>query len=155
MNYEDDWHLARLLSLLLYAVVVILGSILVAIAVTTYGFGRELYPGQYAQVDPELKQWFDQQLIPPGNLNAGIRCCDESDGTHSEEVRIGGHYRTRFQYIVRGEAHESGWMDVPDSTVIHGGTNPTGGPVVWYWLDNAKGGNPVVNIKCFKPSTDA
>ncbi len=46
-----------------------------------FAYGRELYPGQYAQVPPEIQEWFRTQKIP----GTEATCCSESDGVHGEQ----------------------------------------------------------------------
>lgn len=117
--------------------------------------GRELYPGQYAQVDPETRQWFREQKSP----KSGIPCCSEADGTYAEEDIRDGHYWTRFtwRFCFAKECHEldSGWMDVPDDVVIHN-PNRYGAPVVWWY--RASGTDPTsakVRIRCYAPGGGA
>jgi hypothetical protein len=44
--------------------------------------------GQYAQVDPKIRQWFRNQLSP----KTGGNCCNEADGVYAEEDIRGEHY---------------------------------------------------------------
>jgi hypothetical protein len=117
------------------------------------GYARELYPGQYAQVDPAIRQWFRDQKSP----KTGISCCTEADGTYAEEDISDGHYRTRFmwRFCFAKECHDldSGWMDVPDDVVIHD-PNRHGAPVVWW--DRASGTDQAsakVRIRCYAPGS--
>lgn len=121
----------------------------VVFMIITYGiaFGRELYPGQYAQVDPAVRQWFRQQTVP-GGPHKGFSCCSEADGTYAEEdIRAdpdgSSHYWVRFEAYGR----PVDWMKVPDEAVI---TEPNrhGRAVVWFAAPN-DGGLPV--IRCFIP----
>lgn len=109
-------------------------------------WGREQYPGQYAQVDPAIKKWFNEQKIPGTDES----CCSAADGVYAEEDIRGGHYWTRFVAIQHNYGAppietDSGWVQVPDEVVIHD-PNRHGAPVVWWWLSN---GRPVV--RCFAP----
>jgi len=84
---------------------------------------------RYAQADPELRQWFRNQISPA----TGIACCSEADGEFAEEeIRYDengvGHYWTRWS------AHPE-WMLVPDSVVIRA-PNKWGRPVVWWGKDS-------------------
>jgi hypothetical protein len=117
--------------------------------------GRELYPGQYAEVDPATRQWFRDQKSP----KSGIPCCSEADGTYAEEDIRDGHYWTRFtwRFCFAKECQEldSGWMDVPDDVVIHN-PNRHGAPVVWWY--RASGTDPAsakVRIRCYAPGGGA
>lgn len=96
--------------------------------------------GQYDNVDPRVRQWFQTRKVP-GGPNAGMICCNISDGVYAEEDIREGHYWTRFVT----PAGPSGWLQVPDELVLPEG-NPNGVPVVWFWLDS---GHPV--IRCFAP----
>ena len=57
-----------------------------------FAYGRELYPGQYAQVPPEIQEWFRTQKIP----GTQATCCSESDGVHGEQDVRYGKYWARF-----------------------------------------------------------
>ena len=48
--------------------------------------------GQYAQVSPELRQWFRSQKSP----KTGGLCCNEADGIYAEEDIRDGRYWTRW-----------------------------------------------------------
>ena len=103
---------------------------------------RELYPGQYDNVAPSVRQWFRSQKSP----KTGGLCCSEADGIYAEEDLRQGHYWTRFQFIgVAGDSEQSGWMQVPDEVVIHD-PNRQGAPVVWYFFQNG-----AVAIRCYAP----
>lgn len=106
---------------------------------------REHYSGQYAQVDPAIRQWFRDQKIP----GTQSPCCSEADGVYAEEDIRDGHYWTRFvakQYNDGAPVVEllSGWMQVPDEAVIHN-PNRHGSPVVWW------GWNGNLIIRCYSP----
>jgi hypothetical protein len=116
-------------------------------------YGRELYPGQYAQVDPGIRQWFRDQKSP----RTGIPCCNEADGAYAEEEIRDGHYRARFTWrsCFARECHDidSGWMDVPDDVVIHD-PNRRGAPVVWWYRGSSRDPeNPTVGIRCYAPGS--
>jgi hypothetical protein len=95
---------------------------------------RELYPGQYAQVAPEIRDWFRAQKSP----RDGLFCCSEADGVTVEEDVRGGHF------WVKGGPFPD-WFQVPDDVVIHG-PNKNGAPVVWTGHANDKPW-----IRCFAP----
>jgi hypothetical protein len=107
---------------------------------------RELYEGQYAQVDPSTRQWFKDQKVP----GTQRLCCSEADGTSAEEDIRQGHYWVRFTATQYNEGApptevDSGWMQVPDETVIHNAGNPNGAAIVWWgWQDR-------LFIRCFVP----
>lgn len=100
--------------------------------------------------------WFAAQRVPPGNSNAGMSCCDHSDGHILEEDqwRIADqHYQFKF-----GDQ----WITIEDSRVLpydganpgdpNAAGNPIGKPVVWY-LTFFEGGGQSMRIYCFKPGT--
>jgi hypothetical protein len=117
------------------------------------GHGREFYSGQYAQVDPAIRQWFRDQKSP----RTGIPCCSEADGAYAEEDIRDGHYRARFTWrsCYARECHDldSGWMDVPDDVVIHD-PNRRGAPVVWWFRGSSTDPtHPAVGIRCYAPGS--
>ena len=91
--------------------------------------------GQYANVSPEVRQWFRAQKSP----KTGALCCDEADGTFAEEDIRDGDYWTRF------EQTKGAWMSVPKDVVIHQ-SNINGSPVVWWYYLNG-----VLQIRCYVP----
>ncbi len=118
--------------------VLLVSSLLIGNAIA-----RERYPGQYAQIDPEIRRWFNDQLIP----GSSQRCCSEADGVFAEEDIRDGHFWVKFvaNTVENGEVN-SGWMLVPDAAVIWSG-NKHGAPVVW-WGWGQSGG---LTIRCFAP----
>lgn len=129
--------------------------------------------GQYAQADPAISEWFNAQRNP----TTKVPCCSTADGTRAqEEIRcaiptaahspsVECHRWTRFVaathvYNVESGASESGddidsgWMQVPDDTIIYDGGNPNGAAIVWYYFS---GPDTLANlrIRCFKPGPDA
>jgi hypothetical protein len=137
----------------------LLALVLLAIflAVVKTALGRELYPGQFAQVPKEERDWFKSQKAP----NSSVPCCDESDGIYAEEELRGDKYWTQFVWkrcIYQGrvvmpadligiECSEapSGWMEVPDDVVIRN-PNRHGAPVVWWRIDRQQ-----LSIRCYVP----
>lgn len=113
--------------------------------VASIAHSREQFPGQYAQVDPAIKKWFNEQKIP----GTERLCCSEADGVYAEEDIRGTHYWARFvakQYNEGAPPVEisSGWMQVPDEAVIHD-PNRHGAPVVWWGWQNG------LFIRCYAP----
>jgi hypothetical protein len=102
---------------------------------------RELTPGQYAQVDPVVREWFRNQLSP----RTGGNCCSEADGAYAEEDIRAGDYWTRWPLS------EGRWYQVPDDVVIHD-PNRNGAPVVWWYseINPATGANEL-KIRCYAP----
>lgn len=97
-------------------------------------FGRELYPGQYNDVAPMIRKWFQEQKSPL----TGQVCCNEADGiTVQEDIRQG-------KYWTKGGPF-SEWTPVPDQVVIKA-PNLNGAPVLW-WM--SQDGQP--QIRCYAP----
>ncbi len=102
---------------------------------------RELYKGQYAQVEPQIRKWFNDQLIPGSNQ----RCCSEADGVTAEPDIRDGHHWVRFTAkMPEGSEVDSGWMEVPDTAVLNG-PNLYKAPVVWWGWNNG------IYIRCYAP----
>jgi hypothetical protein len=101
---------------------------------------RELFPGQYADVPPETRQWFRSQKVPGGEYQ-GSFCCNEADGVYAEEDMINGQYWTRW----RVNDDMTPWQPVPPEAVIPQG-NRNGSPVVWYWYKDGE-----LKIRCYAP----
>jgi hypothetical protein len=99
--------------------------------------GRELYPGQYDNVDAKTQQWFKSQRVPNGQFK-GMLCCNEADGAYVEEDIREGHYWARG-----GPFKE--FVPVPDEVVIPEG-NRNGAPVLWTTYQNG-----VPEILCYAP----
>jgi hypothetical protein len=145
-----DVILAGIAAILMAAPIVASVGLFLALAGAP-SHGRELYPGQYAQVDPAVRQWFRSQKSP----RTGISCCDEADGAYAEEEIREGHYRTRFtwRFCFARECQDldSGWMDVPDDVVIHD-PNRHGAPVVWWArASGTDAASAKVRIRCYAP----
>ena len=102
-------------------------------------FAREQYPGQFAQVDPKVKDWFQEQRVPGTEKS----CCTIADGTFAEEDIRDGQYWTRFEAF----GSVTPWMEVPPETVIHD-PNKNGAPVVWFYRDNEAA---PVKVRCYSP----
>lgn len=90
--------------------------------------------GQYAQANPEIKNWFNKLSSKRGN------CCSDADGTALSDVdweTKAGKYRVKFQ----GE-----WYDVPDDALI---TEPNKVGRTMLWAFKYPGGT--THIRCFMP----
>jgi hypothetical protein len=91
--------------------------------------------GQYNNVSPEIRPWFQDQKSP----KTGGLCCSEADGNEAQEDIQNGHYWTTWPAVAPV------WYPVPDEVVING-PNKVGRPVVWtYWENGA------VRIRCYSP----
>jgi hypothetical protein len=100
----------------------------VALSAPTTGMiqAREHYPGQYANVRPDLRQWYEDQ-----RNGEGLKCCAESDA---------------YDFYGDYTLHEDGSVDfetdgirqhIPAYQVLTG-PNPTGHAV---WWRNDSGGS--------------
>ena len=96
--------------------------------------------GQFANVPPEVREWFEHLQSPKGVL-----CCSYADGHRT------GYDMRQDQYWVpiKGE-----WYAVPPDAVIKT-ANPVGEAIVWY-VEYAGEFSPTVlptyRILCFVPS---
>jgi hypothetical protein len=91
--------------------------------------------GQFGNVNPELKAWFESLKSGKGP------CCSDADGTAISEAdwqSANGHYRVRIE----GE-----WVDVPDDAVITE-PNRVGRTIVWPIR-----GYLGLTIRCFMPGS--
>jgi hypothetical protein len=80
---------------------------------------RERYPGQYANVQPDLKKWYEDQ-----RNSEGLQCCAESDA-----YDFYGDYKVSEDGSVEFEA-EGVRQHIPAYQVLTG-PNPTGHAVWW------------------------
>jgi hypothetical protein len=107
--------------------------LLLAWAASHPGHARDR--GQYANINPELKAWFESLKSGKGP------CCSDADGTAVSDVdwqSSNGHYRVRIE----GE-----WVDVPDEAVITE-PNRVGRTMVWPIR-----GYLGLTIRCFMPGS--
>ena len=109
--------------------------ILIALAVTIPVAASARDPtGKWAQADPGIQQWFQEQRVP----GTAMRCCDDADGeTVREEIRQG-------QYWITGE-HFPVWTPVPPERVLQG-PNKAGHPVAWWGIQG-----DVTFVRCYAP----
>jgi hypothetical protein len=132
-----------------------------AFLIATHARGVERFPGQYAQVDPEISDWYRGQLVP-GGQSRGQSCCSQADGTKAEsDVRPGHdgelHWFAKFEACfypgnnLPKVCRNIDWMEVPDEAIIEHSRNPTGSTVVWYSanFDYATQAIGEVKIRCF------
>ncbi len=68
-----------------------LGATLITLLLAAPSQARELFPDQYAQVDPKTRQWFRDQKVPGTNR----QCCSEADradrvGGRLQRLHVGG-----------------------------------------------------------------
>ncbi len=134
-----------------------LGIVGITILAAAPVLGVERYPGQYADVDPDVSAWFDSQTVP----GTHSRCCSDADGTRAEEELRGNRHWIWFVYTRRDYSvyppqvtdTPSGWREVPESTIIRDGQpSPTGTPIVWYYTPDVAG--KMLLIRCFKPGNE-
>jgi len=140
-------------------------SLFIAFVPIALAYGRELYPGQHAEVPPEIKEWFRSQKIP----GTQATCCSDSDGVHGEQDVRDGKYWTRFVIEYRAfdctaaspggcldkgtKIEQVDWVPVPEHVVIRNTKNPYLNPIIW-WL--REGGMPHgVRIRCYVPAPES
>ncbi len=97
--------------------------------------------GKYAQADPALKRWFNDQKIP----GSGASCCSQADGITAEEDIRNGDYWVRFE----ANGVLLNWMKVPKEAVLNT-PNLRGVPVVWWTITDETSGAATV-IRCYSP----
>lgn len=109
------------------------GAFALGFLIVTIAMGRDL--GQYAQVSPELRQWY-------GSLHNKSRqlCCADADGWDAVWDTKDGHYRVRA---------DNAWIVVPDEAVVEG-PNKAGVAKVWFYTEFASKG-----VRCFMPGSQA
>lgn len=95
--------------------------------------------GQYAQVDPETREWF-QGLRPGGGQ--GVPCCADADGTSDPNWvgKKGDDGNWHYSVQLGGK-----WVDVPDDAVVTV-PNRAGRTIIWTYTLNG-----VTYIRCFMP----
>jgi hypothetical protein len=103
--------------------------------------------GQFANSNPEIKQWFE-------DLHSGKGpCCSDADGTAISDAdweSKDGHYRVRvprYGYLIGGQQQELVWVDVPEEAVITE-PNRVGRTMVWPIY-----GYLGLTIRCFMPGS--
>jgi hypothetical protein len=113
-------------------------------------FSRELYEGQYAQIDPKMRDWFKSQKSP----KTGAICCSEADGEMVEEDIRDGEYWiksaktmmfARFDQLKNG--NKEGWIKVPSEVIIKE-PNLYGRPDAWYYVESN-----MLQIRCYAPGS--
>jgi hypothetical protein len=93
--------------------------------------------GRYAQVSPEIKEWFNTLRSQKGV------CCSIADGFSVDDPEWG---HTSSGYWVRVNSE---WVDVPEDAVVSGG-NRIGRAIVWPII--TKDGK--ITIRCFLPGAE-
>ena len=92
--------------------------------------------GQYNNVDPKVRQWFDSVKVPNSNRS----CCSIADGHRTDwEIRPDGFY-VPVPWQPKGREY---WVLVPPEAIVRNAGNPTGDAVIWYMPTNL--------IRCFVP----
>jgi hypothetical protein len=100
-------------------------------------YGRDF--GQYAQVDPGVREWFRSRTD-----RRGINCCDTSDGARLDDPEWECSDADTCQVRLDGR-----WTKVPTEAILTG-RSAVGYAVVWRWYD-LKG----AHIRCFQPGSRA
>jgi hypothetical protein len=144
----------------------IIVALLAGVAATASGASAR-DSGQWAQADPDIRQWFNDQWVP----GTGMSCCSVADGVQAEEdIRLDAdgtsHYWARFTIhnAVTGEDIDIPWTRVPHGAVLKGPFPPSiGQPIVWWtaqWDNSRTGaikrdehGSPAIIVRCYKPGS--
>lgn len=138
LTKEELFRVIALITAISAAVFIIL-----ALA-SHFAHSRELYPGQYAQVDPQIRSWFDSVKAPNG-----VPCCSEADGHKTTwEKRPGDD---RYWVPIEGEM-----VPVPPEAVVRNAGNPLDSAIVWYVPQRNAGrdGRDIFYVRCFVPASD-
>lgn len=98
---------------------------------------RELYAGQFDDIDPATRAWF--KGVKAKN---GVPCCDIADG-HLTEYKVDSTGR----YFVPIHEMNDEWVPVPPSAVVLDAGNPYEKAVVWYIKNGTE-----YYIRCFVPT---
>lgn len=99
------------------------------IALVLYGAILAHDTGQFPNLTPAQRQWFQQGKI--------AACCSEADGKATDwEIRVDGYY-----VPVPWADH---WIRVPDDALVLNQGNLTGQAIIWYQPGGAA-------IRCFIP----
>src|SRR5262245_46310394 len=105
-------------------------------------YAREKYPGQFADVNPAVREWFNSQRNPKN----GAHCCTEADGVHAEEDIRHDRYWVRFDACnLATGCTTTDWIPVPPDAVIYN-PNRNGAPVVWWYVESGQ-----YKIRCYAP----
>jgi hypothetical protein len=97
-------------------------------------YGRD--DGQYADMKPEIKAWFNQLASGKG------LCCSFADGVSIPDVDWDTQ-DSRYRVRLHGE-----WILVPEAALVSQ-PNKFGPAVVWPYMDS----DGATQIRCFLPGT--
>lgn len=124
------------------------GAIYAAIAVVAWlsvmwfpAQSRELYAGQFDDVDPATRAWF--KGVKAKN---GVPCCDIADG-HLTDYKVDewGHYFVPIADVPNGP--NPVWILVPPAALVLDAGNPYEKAVVWYIKNGTE-----YYVRCFVPT---
>lgn len=94
--------------------------------------------GQYKNVDPKIRDWFEKQRSPNG-----VPCCSVADG-HSTTWRKSETEGYEYEVPIEGD-----WVPVPNEVIIRNANNPTGEAIVWFVKQYQNQGTKNWYIRCF------
>jgi len=97
--------------------------------------------GQYADVAPEIRKWFDGLTDSKGS-----GCCSTADGLRLKTDALDPEWEClvkKCRVKISGE-----WYDVPDDALLQV-PNRVGYAVVWYVFENGK-----LVVRCFLRGTE-
>lgn len=91
----------------------------------------------WAQLSPELRQWFSTV-----KNQSGVLCCSEADGWPINGKDVQWDTETKRYRVFR----EGVWYEVGDAQLVTE-PNRVGHPVVWWGID----ANSKLAVRCFLP----
>ena len=127
-NVDNDFLLAAwgCVASIIWVVILCLGLVLL---LPLIAHGRDL--GQYAQVPPDIRQWFNTLHSKKG------LCCADADGYDAQWDTLDGQYRV---------FSPDGWVVVPTEAVVE---VPNKSGVAKVWWETGRGGTR--GVRCFLP----
>jgi len=137
-------------------VMVVLCIVFLAVLVAIGPAGARDLTGKWAQADPGVQKWFNEQLVPGGERKGGS-CCQISDGVNAEERWRGGGYEAKFTVSIPENGSlvqkQVPWTSVPAEAVLSPPfPRSLLQPIVWwYYLQDKNTGTVSVLIRCYKP----
>lgn len=120
-------------------------ALLIAISLLSFtALAKEKYPGQYAQVSPEIQEFFKHY-----NRN-GFNCCTIADchilTADLWTIKEGSYwiYVKEWENMLKGD--DTPWYKVPNEAVVLDQPNPTGGAIACYVTRGLS-----ISFYCFTP----
>lgn len=133
---EDDVPKWQVISVTL-VVFLVCAAVGFGLFLVTRAHAREVYAGQFDDVDPATRGWF--KGVKAKN---GVPCCDIADG-HLTDYKVDSAGR----YFVPIHEMNDEWIPVPPAAVVLDAGNPYEKAVVWYIKNGTE-----YYIRCFVPT---